>query len=432
MAITQRLAETDLAQRRPERALDGSVLGYRSQILRHLRAQSLHRHADLFAEPVTVDEAIRWQTDIPGKKLPYAAHEAADQQRLRQAVGTLIKDVRSEAERLLAAGTDAQRRLAEVLDRATRGIEWDDIWVLTEPAPEGGEPREHLVLAGWGLVAAEGRPPVPDLLGWSLAAPDLPKPEPAPGVALPAAPAPPAQSPIREPSPWPLRLLALAALLLMMAGLLAWQLPALAGVLLAFRLPDPPACEMKQDSALPDLHREEARLRQRLAELERVYAGRVIQCRIARTPTAAPPAAASPAPPPAQRSELDQRMNRENAQRGRWQVTLAWDGPADLDLHVECPGGGRISHAVPNDCGGTLDVDMNAGNPRSDRPIENVVWSGAPPPGTYRVLVVYFDHPNRRTPVPFRLRLVTDGQAQDLTGTATGREPQTVAEFRVP
>lgn len=436
MAITQRLAETDLAQRRPERALDGTVLGYRSQILRHLRAQSLHRHADLFAEPVTVAEAIRWQTDLPGEKLPYAAHDAADQERLRQIVGTLITEVRSEAERLFAAGTDAQRRLAEVLDRATRGIEWDDLWVLTELAPEGGEPREHIVLAGWGLIAAEGRPPVPDLLGWSLAVPAHPEtePEPAPVVALPAAPAPLAPSPMREPSPWPLRLLALAALLLMVAGLLAWQLPALAGVLLGFRLPEPPTCEIPPDSALPDLQREEARLRQRLAELERAYAGRVIQCRIARAPPAATPTppAVIPAQPPAQRSELDHRLDRENAQRGRWQVTLAWDGPADLDLHVECPGGGRIFHAVPDSCGGTLDIDMNAGNRRSDRPIENVVWSGPPPPGIYRVQVVYFDHPQRRTPVPFRVRLVTDGQPRDLTGTATGQEPQTVAEFRVP
>ncbi|MCZ8149891.1 MAG: hypothetical protein O9325_18815, partial [Roseomonas sp.] len=383
MAITQRLAETDLAQRRPERALDGTVLGYRSQILRHLRAQSLHRHADLFAEPVTVAEAIRWQTDLPGEKLPYAAHDAADQERLRQIVGTLITEVRSEAERLFAAGTDAQRRLAEVLDRATRGIEWDDLWVLTELAPEGGEPREHIVLAGWGLIAAEGRPPVPDLLGWSLAAPVAPERDPEP------VPVPPAPPPVRgpEPSPWPLRLLALSALLLLMAGLLAWQLPALAGVLLGFRLPEPPACEAPPDSALLDLQREEARLRLRLAELERAYAGRVIQCRIARAPTPEPPAVpptAVPAPqtPPAQRSELDQRLDRENAQRGRWQVTLAWDGPADLDLHVDCPGGERIFFGNQNACGGTHDIDMNAGGRNSDRPIENVVWNRPPPPGT--------------------------------------------------
>lgn len=433
MAITQRLAETDLAQRRPERALDGTVLGYRSQILRHLRAQSLHRHADLFAEPVTVAEAIRWQTDLPGEKLPYAAHDAADQERLRQIVGTLITEVRSEAERLFAAGTDAQRRLAEVLDRATRGIEWDDLWILTELAPEGGEPREHIVLAGWGLIAAEGRPPVPDLLGWSLAAPVAPERDPEP------VPVPPAPPPVRgpEPSPWPLRLLALSALLLLMAGLLAWQLPALAGVLLGFRLPEPPACEAPPDSAVLDLQREEARLRLRLAELERAYAGRVIQCRIARAPTPEPPAVpptAVPAPqtPPAQRSELDQRLDRENAQRGRWQVTLAWDGPADLDLHVDCPGGERIFFGNQNACGGTHDIDMNAGGRNSDRPIENVVWNRPPPPGTYRVRVQFFDHDRRRTPVPFRVRLTVDGQPREITGTASGPEPQIVAEFRVP
>ncbi len=455
MATTRRLAETDLAQRRPERALDGTVLAYRGQILRHLRAQSLDRHAELFAEPVTVGETIRWQTDLPGEPRPYAAYDRADQDRLRHLVGTLITELRNEAERLSDAGSDAQRRLAEVLDRATRGIEWKDIWVLTEPPPEGGEKRERIVLAGWGLIAAEGRPPVPDLLGSSLAAPAERQPErnATPAVATQTAPPPEPQSesadtisakppptPVRvgHPSPWPLRLLALSAVLLLFAGLLAWQLPALAGVLLGFRLPEPPPCEALPGSALPDLQREETRLRFRLAELERAYAGRAIQCRIARAPP--------PPPPPPPRSNPDvERAERAGAPRGALQVILAWEDINDLDLYILCPDGqimgGRNGRSA---CGGTIDIDANhgGGGPSSTAtttPIETAHWD-RPAAGTYRVGVNLCCTPAARIPAGSAFR-VTIRQAglpdRTVTGFANrlgpdGRPSQFVTEVVVP
>src|SRR3954471_6880266 len=158
----RRLAETDLARRRPERALDGRVIDYRSQLLRHLRSQSLGRHAELFAEPVQVEDRVFWQADLLGEPISFTSLPEADQARVQANVGTLLAEVRREADRLRSEGSDAQRRLAEVLDRATRGIEWTDVWVVTEP-------EEHYVLAGWGLGAGEGRPPVADLLGESIA-----------------------------------------------------------------------------------------------------------------------------------------------------------------------------------------------------------------------------------------------------------------------
>ncbi|MGX9964297.1 hypothetical protein ACVFYP_13285 [Roseomonas sp. F4] len=434
MAKPRLLAETGIAERLPQRALDGTVIGYRSQLVRHLRSQSLGQHADLFAEATLTPDRIRWHTTLEGEPSSYSERDEADQARLRDTVGALLADIRNEAARL-RAGSDAQRRLAEVLEAATRGILWSDLWILTEAAASS-ESRavEHYVLAGWGLAAPEGRPPVPDLLGVFVPAvmPAAPEPE--------ALPPPPVEPPPEPAWPWPLRLLALSAALLLMAGLLAWQLPALAGVLLAFRLPEPPVCVLPPESGLPNLQDEEARLRARIAELERAYAGRVLQCRIAQAPPPrpappAPPTAApapTPAPPPAQRSDIERRLEREGVPRSEYSVSLSWDSVADLDLHVDCPGGGTIFHGNPAACGGRLNLDMNAGDARSTTPVENIAWDAPPPSGTYRIRVVYYDVARRRGPVPFRLRIVTAGQVREVSGVASTLEGPPPTEFRVP
>jgi len=64
--------------------------------------------------------------------------------------------------------------------------------------------------------------------------------------------------------------------------------------------------------------------------------------------------------------------------------------------------------------------------------VENVVWSGKPPPGTYRVQVHYYDYAERRTPVPFTVRIVTAGEAREVKGIAGGAAMQNVTEFTVP
>jgi hypothetical protein len=84
-------------------------------------------------------------------------------------------------------------------------------------------------------------------------------------------------------------------------------------------------------------------------------------------------------------------------------VSLAWQGRADLDLHVIAPDGGEAWSGDPNTweppppgtpidpdawrAGGLLDRDGNAACHRDARPRENVVWTAAPPPGRYRVRV---------------------------------------------
>ena len=76
-------------------------------------------------------------------------------------------------------------------------------------------------------------------------------------------------------------------------------------------------------------------------------------------------------------------------------ISLSWSNFDDLDIHVyEPPGRGLAAaqghiffHAKRGWTGGVLDVDMNACHGTSRQPVENVVWTKAPPDGPYRVVV---------------------------------------------
>ena len=79
-------------------------------------------------------------------------------------------------------------------------------------------------------------------------------------------------------------------------------------------------------------------------------------------------------------------------------ISLSWFNYDDLDLHVKEPSG-RGSAAARDHIyfgnkrgwtGGELDVDMNAGGPKSREAVENVVWMQRVPDGNYRVWVNNF------------------------------------------
>lgn len=77
-------------------------------------------------------------------------------------------------------------------------------------------------------------------------------------------------------------------------------------------------------------------------------------------------------------------------------VSLAWSNFDDLDLHVHTPDKDHIFYAAKQGKlgrGGYLDVDMNAGGPRSREPVENVRWVNPPKDGVYAIAINQF---NRR------------------------------------
>ena len=65
-----------------------------------------------------------------------------------------------------------------------------------------------------------------------------------------------------------------------------------------------------------------------------------------------------------------------------------WDNTDDLELYAVAPNGEIIYYNnTRSSCGGTLDVDMNAGQMHSTEPIANIFWESAPT-GHYKVLLL--------------------------------------------
>lgn len=87
---------------------------------------------------------------------------------------------------------------------------------------------------------------------------------------------------------------------------------------------------------------------------------------------------------------IQKRVSEAGGSKGEVQFALAWRNINDLDLHVICPSGERISHLRKSSrCGGLLDVDMNVRG-ESKQPVENIRWLENAPAGRYSVLVNLF------------------------------------------
>jgi hypothetical protein len=74
------------------------------------------------------------------------------------------------------------------------------------------------------------------------------------------------------------------------------------------------------------------------------------------------------------------------------QVSVSWDAPSDVDLHVVDPSGTDIYYGnQTSPTGGQLDVDSNAACSIDGKQVENIRWPGAAPGGVYIVRVDYWD-----------------------------------------
>jgi hypothetical protein len=113
--------------------------------------------------------------------------------------------------------------------------------------------------------------------------------------------------------------------------------------------------------------------------------------------------------------------SNEKLGTGDIQVTLRWDGPADIDLEVVDPFGESIWFENPiSVSGGELDVDANAGCEEEARnPVENIFWPvGQAPEGPYEVYVYYFLECDGSGPTDYEVTVRVDGQVVDqIDGT---------------
>jgi hypothetical protein len=110
-------------------------------------------------------------------------------------------------------------------------------------------------------------------------------------------------------------------------------------------------------------------------------------------------------------AEVDRRV--ASFDRGRVEVTLAWDGPADLDLRVTCPDRKEIFFRETSNCGGRLvSRDLGVGGGKADsRQVEHISWTGQPDPtGTYTVRAQLFKRYSETRPaIPYTVVLRLDG-----------------------
>jgi hypothetical protein len=119
---------------------------------------------------------------------------------------------------------------------------------------------------------------------------------------------------------------------------------------------------------------------------------------------------------------------------GALRVTLTWDEPGDLDLHVVTPSGQEVFWGTPLADGAMLDRDDVRGNGP-----ENVYWHRAPSSGEYLVCVNPYaiERPTVftvRVAVPDREDRVWHGQREHSNGTVRcSREaPGFVGSFSFP
>jgi hypothetical protein len=87
--------------------------------------------------------------------------------------------------------------------------------------------------------------------------------------------------------------------------------------------------------------------------------------------------------------DCDGQIDENEVGSGPLQVTLWWDGPADMDLKVAPPGGALINYKDKKAAGGYMDKDSRS-SCKGGETIENVYWTDKPPKGMYTIKVKYY------------------------------------------
>lgn len=101
------------------------------------------------------------------------------------------------------------------------------------------------------------------------------------------------------------------------------------------------------------------------------------------------------------------------------QVSLNWDAPVDLDLHLETPDGEDIYYGnTTGENGGMLDLDSNAGCSLDRVDNENITWGeDTPPSGQYIVRVDLWSACEETDPITYVVTVNLRGAVSTFTGT---------------
>ncbi|MGE0352020.1 MAG: YfaP family protein [Gemmatimonadales bacterium] len=126
--------------------------------------------------------------------------------------------------------------------------------------------------------------------------------------------------------------------------------------------------------------------------------------------------------------EMAQPVNILRVGSGDVQVSVSWDAPTDVDLHVIDPDGEEIYFGnLTSASGGTLDLDSNPACNLDNINNENVVWpTGTAPSGTYTVFLDYWSDCSQPVSNYVVTVLIRGQPAQIFSGsmTTTGQQAQ--------
>ncbi len=155
-------------------------------------------------------------------------------------------------------------------------------------------------------------------------------------------------------------------------------------------------------------------------------------------PPAAPVHTAVPLDAPHRQTAMNdlQTARSRGGNKGALEISLAWNDPSDLDLHVQPPAGQEISFSKRASQGGVLDVDANVGTPTSpivQHPIEHITWPVRPQPGTYSIRVIPYHMRSNGEPVPYHVTVYEDGQpVQEYNAEARTDNDRQSFNFTLP
>ena len=115
--------------------------------------------------------------------------------------------------------------------------------------------------------------------------------------------------------------------------------------------------------------------------------------------------------------EIQKRLESTVAGEGAIEIALIWENTDDLDLHCKDPKGNKIYFGEKTSpTGGWLDVDMNAGTPFTNKPVEHIFWKeGETPMGTYQVSVNHYSaRDNNPLPTEFTVAIKAGGKIKEF------------------
>jgi|AntAceMinimDraft_12_1070368.scaffolds.fasta_scaffold01752_5 hypothetical protein len=384
-----------------------------------LRQRLTADHADLFAEQVLSEGGNQsdWYASRPGEVTAIINMPEDERLIVENRLATLLEDIRQLSLKMLNDPDADIQRIGEAIENATRfpgaesifAIKQDDGFYQPVIVDWASETETRSALNSAGLFAWTPRRRV-------MPSAILGKPDVITHPALVAQPAP--EEPVSRTWGW--LVWALALLVGALTAAILWLLLPACG--LSWRANFCPDYQtigqiIEQDD-IGQLQQYGAVLENSMALLE----GRLStleQACVQLVPSPEPETAPVLVPMP---DEINNRLNREDAQSGDLNFALVWDSRADIDLHITCPSGQTVNYLTERACGGVLDIDMNARSRVSDTPVE-LIYFDNPQSGIYAIGVNFYNSRGFEGTQDFTLRITFGNQHETFRGSVSRSRP---------